>query len=135
MNIFKKIQICSDLQQLIEYHYWRGEFNQVVQSINEIKYTTSTHGSNIPTRPIIIQATVIYVPNFKRLYRYVGSYSKDNTRTVRDINFSVNCKNCDFQSQMIQDITLSNGVTVPIWRFNNYHCLKCFKKRRELGQR
>lgn len=126
---------CKDIREKIWHEYWRIYNDEVIKSITEIKYTTSTHGSNIPTRPIIIQATVIYVPNFKRLYRYVGSYNKDNTRTVRDINFSINCKNCDFESQMIQDITLSNGVTMPIWKFNNYHCLKCFKKRREFGQR
>jgi hypothetical protein len=127
MNIFKKIPICQDIQQLIEYHYWRDEFNNVLKTIKKIKYSTSDHRSTLPTRPIIVQCSIIYVPDLKKLFRVIASYNVDNTRCAKDINICTTCRECDYYTtSKVVDITMNNGeFTVPIFRWGKNNCRTC----------
>lgn len=125
-----KGNICKDVGELINIEYWKIYYDDVIQSIKKIKYTSNSHSSNMPTRTIIIESSVIFISDSRRLLRYITSYNKDMTRGESDINMSTSCNRCEFESTSIVEITLASGFTMPIWKYNGKMCMSCLKTRK-----
>jgi len=131
MNFLKNIPVCQDLKNLIEFYYWRDQYQSVINTINQIKYTTSNHVSTLPVRPIVVQCSIIYVPDLKKLFRIIASYNIDNTRCAKDINICTTCRECDNNTtSKVVDISLNNGqFTCPVFRWGRSNCRTCLNQR------
>jgi hypothetical protein len=125
-----KGNICKDICVLIHTEYWKIYYDDVIQSIKKIKYSSNSHISNMPSKMIIIDSSVIFIPDSRRLLRYITSYNKDMTRGDSDINMSTSCNRCEFESTSIVEITLASGFTAPIWKYNGKMCMSCLKARK-----
>ena len=123
----------KDIYNLIKYYYYKECYNDCLEEIKNIKYTTDMVISTFPDIPIRIYHTILYIPN-NRVIQYGLSEREDNVRDDNCISFYSSCKKCGYDGVRIVNFTSKDGrLTIPIFKWGN-SCSDCRKNLKNINK-